>query len=93
MGTVAKDKPTPSTIMPLPLSITATLRKLSESHASDASPGSKGSERTGKKTNSSEIVEEDWMVVREMMANMKASLMRVRSRSPAKSATQEMIEE
>ena len=70
IGTVAKDKPTPSSIVPLPLSTTSALRKLIESQTSDSSPGTSVSERTRKKTNTSEILEEDWIVVKEKLANM-----------------------
>ena len=38
IGTVAKEKPTPSSIVLLPLSTTSTLRKLSESQTTDVSP-------------------------------------------------------
>ena len=92
-GTVAKDKPTPSIIMPIPLSTTSTLGKMSEFQTTDASPGSAVSDRTQKKTNSSEILEEEWIVMKEKMANMKASLTRVSSPGAAKSETQEMMEE
>ena len=93
MGKEAKDKPTPSSITPLPLSSTSTLRKLSEPQTSDASPGNSVSERTRKKTNASEILEEDWIVVKEKMANLTTSLARVSSPGAAKSETQEMMEE
>ena len=93
LGTVAKVKPTPNSIAPLPLSNTSTLRKLSESQTSDASPGSSVSERTRKKTNSSETFEEEWIVVKEKMANMKASLLHVKAPRAARSDKQEMMEE
>ena len=78
-GKEAKDKPTLSSITPLPLSTTSALRKLSEPQTSDASPGNSVSERTRTKTNHSEISEDDWNVVKEKMANMKASLKRMSS--------------
>ena len=69
------------------------LGKLSEPQTSDASPGNSVSERTRKKTNASEIFEEDWIVVTEKIAIMKASLGRVTAPGVAKSETQEMMEE
>ena len=66
---------------------------MSEFQTTDASPGSAVSDRTQKKTNSSEILEEEWIVMKEKMANMKASLTRVSSPGAAKSETQEMMEE
>ena len=65
-GKAAKVTPRPaSSIARLPLAATSTLRKLSESHMSDSSPGNAVSERTRKKTNANEITDEEWIVVRE----------------------------
>ena len=63
--------PSSSTVVPLPLSVTSKLRQLSESTTSDNSPGKSVSDRTRKKTNGSEITEEDWKMVKAKLANGK----------------------
>ena len=90
---MAKHKPTPSSFAPIHLSTTSTLRKLSESQTSDGLPGNSVSERTRKITNTSQIVEEDWIVGKEKMTNMKAWLMRETAPGAKKRAMQEMMEE
>ena len=50
-------------------------------------------ERTRKKTNTSEISEEEWNVVRDTLAYMKASWMHVKAPGTPRSDTQEMMEE
>ena len=79
--------------MHLPLSTSSTLRQLHESQTTDASLGNWVSELTRKKTNASEILKEDRIVVKEKMANRKTSLAPVSSPRVAKSETQEMMEE
>ena len=73
-GTRMKAMPPCSSLVPLPLSATSKLRQLSESTTSDNSPGKSVSDRTRKKTNGSEITEEEWKFAKVKLAKVKDAL-------------------
>ena len=92
-GTAAKGTHTPaSSRAPLALAATSTLRKLSELQTSDCTPGKAVSDRTRKKTNANEITDEEWIVVRERLANVKESLTHVTVQRTMRTEAQEMME-
>ena len=94
MATVAKDRPTPgSSIVPLTLSTTSASLNMRESQTNDTSQGTWVSERTRKKTNTSEISEEWCIVVRDKLAKMKDSVTHVTAQGGARRITQDVVEE
>ena len=66
--------PPSSSLVPLPLSATSKLRQLSDSTTRDNSPGKSVSDRTRKKTNGSEITEEEWKFAKVKLAKVKDAL-------------------
>ena len=69
--------PQASSLVPLPLSATSKLRQLSDSTTSDNSPGKSVSDRTRKKTNGSEITEEEWKFAKLKLTEVKNALAHV----------------
>ena len=75
--------PSSNNVVPLPLSATSKLRQLTESKTSDNSPGKSVSDRTRKKTNTSEITEEDWKIAKVKLANVKEALVHMKVQGAA----------
>ena len=92
-GTKRKAIPQSSSVVPLPLAPTSKLRQLSDATASDNSPAMPISERTRKKTNGSEITEEEWKFVKTKMAKIKDSLSHVKVPGGAPDKNREAMEE
>ena len=78
--------------MPLPFAPGSTLRKLSVSESSYSSASKTVAERTRKKTNDNEITEQECILVRERIANVRESLTPVVGKGMRRSEAQEMTE-
>ena len=66
--------PSSSNVVTLTLAATSKLRILIESKTSENSPAKLVSDRKRRKTNTSEITEEEWMIAKEKLANLKDAL-------------------
>ena len=85
--------PQPSSLVPLPLAPTSKLRQLSDATTSDNSPGKSVSDRTRKKTNGSEITEEEWKFVKVKLAKVKDALSHTKVPGGARDKNKESMEE
>ena len=73
-GTQRKVIPQSSSLVPLPLAPTSKLSQLSDAAASDNSLRLSVSDRTRKKTNGSEITEEEWKFVKVKLSKVNDAL-------------------
>ena len=82
-----------SSLVPLPLSATSKLPQLSDATTSVTSQGKTVSDRTRKKTNGTEITEEEWKFVKMKLAKVKDALSHTKVPGGASDKNKESLEE